>query len=187
AAGNRAPTTCIQGPNPDAPWLNAQGTPLVGLDPTKNPLNLENGFPTLVPTCTTVANGSCIVQNTFGVDPNYRIGYAQQWTLDIQRDLPANIAMDLNYIGFKGSKMDVMEAPNRTNRGTARIPNVISYTWLTSTGDSIYNGVVVGLRRRMSKGIQVSANYTFSKFISDATSYGGGGRPLQDAFNRRAD
>jgi uncharacterized membrane protein YgcG len=155
--------------------------------PGVNLLSLENGFPSLIPTCSAAPDGTCVIQNTYGVDPNYRIGYAQQWTLDLQHELPGNIAMDLNYIGVKGTKMDVMEAPNRTNLGTARVPSVISYTWLTSQGDSMYNGIVTGFRRRMTKGIQVGVNYTFSKFMSDATGFSGAGRPIQDAFNRRAD
>ena len=41
-----------------------------------NPLTLANGF-------TASQSG-----NTFAVDPNFRIGYAQNWQLSIQRDLP---------------------------------------------------------------------------------------------------
>src|SRR5262249_42594520 len=43
------------------------------------------------------------VNNTFGVDKNYRLGYAQNWNLDIQRDLPLNIQMSLDYTGVKGT------------------------------------------------------------------------------------
>src|SRR5262249_41039181 len=152
------------------------------------PLTLhDGGFTNGKPACTVIADGSCIVQNTFGVDPNYRVGYAQQWNLDVQRDLPANIQMNLDYTGVKGTKLDVAEAPNRTSLGTARNPNVLSYVWQTSQGTSIYNGATIQLRRRLSRGIQTGVTYTFSKFISDTTSFNGGGPAVQDAFNLRAE
>ncbi len=143
-------------------------------------LTLENGFPTLSPS---------VVQNTFGVDVNYRVGYAQTWNLDLQRDLPGNVQMSLDYTGTKGTKLDVAEAPNRTSLGTARIPNVISYVWETSQGNSIYNAGVLQLRRRLSRGIQIGGTYTFAKMIDDASSFtgGSGSGVVQDALNLRAE
>ena len=143
-------------------------------------LTIENGFPVLSPS---------VVQNTYGVDKNYRVGYAQTWNLDLQRDLPANIQMSLDYSGIKGTKLDVAEAPNRTSLGTARIPNVVSYVWETAAGNSIYHGGVLQLRRRMSKGIQIGGTYTFSKMIDDASSFtgGSGSGVVQDALNLRAE
>src|SRR5262249_39240082 len=116
-------------------------------------LTLENGFPAQLPS---------VVNNTFGVDKNYRIGYAQNWTLDVQKDLPGNLALDLQYIGVKGTKLDVAMAPNRLADGTPRIADVKSYLWETAQGNSIYHGGVIGLRRRLSKGIQVGGTYTYS-------------------------
>jgi hypothetical protein len=143
-------------------------------------LTIETGFPAASPS---------VVQNTYGVDKNYRVGYAQQWNLDVQRDLPGNIQMNLDYSGVKGTKLDVAEAPNRTSLGTARIPNVISYVWETSQGNSIYHGGVLQLRRRLSRGVQIGGTYTFSKMIDDASSFtgGSGSGVVQDALNLRAE
>ena len=30
-----------------------------------------------------------VTPNTFAVDPNFRVGYAQNWQISVQRDLPA--------------------------------------------------------------------------------------------------
>src|SRR6202044_1905145 len=43
------------------------------------PLTLANGFN---PCSTTTAD-------TYGVDPNFHVGYAQNWQLSVQSDLPA--------------------------------------------------------------------------------------------------
>jgi hypothetical protein len=143
-------------------------------------LTIEDGFPTLSPS---------VVQNTYGVDKNYRVGYAQQWNFDVQRDLPLNIQMNADYTGTKGTRLDVATAPNRTTFGTARIPNVISYVWDTSQGNSIFNSGVLQLRRRFSRGMQVNGTYTYAKFIDDVSSFtgGSGSGVVQDAFNLRAE
>ncbi len=78
--------------------------------------------------------------------PQIRIGYAQQWNLDLQRNLPFNIQMSLDYTGVKGTHLDVAQAPNRTETGL-RIASVQPFTWDTSVGNSIYNGGVLQLNR----------------------------------------
>ena len=93
-----------------APLINAATTTCVP-PAAGSALTIEDGFPVLSPS---------VVQNTYGVDKNYRVGYAQTWNLDLQRDLPANIQMSLDYTGIKGTRLDVAEAPNRTSLGTAR-------------------------------------------------------------------
>ena len=57
-----------------------------------NPLTLANGF-YAPPNVTT---------NTFAVDPNFRVGYAQIWQLSVQRDLPGSLVMVATYTGPKG-------------------------------------------------------------------------------------
>ncbi len=49
-----------------------------------NPLTLANGF-----------NASPdITTNTFAIDPNFRVGYAQNWQVSVQRDLPGSLVDD---------------------------------------------------------------------------------------------
>src|SRR5262249_40119337 len=42
--------------------------------------------------------------NTFAVDPNFRVGYAQNWRLDVQTDLPGSLVMIGTYLGTKGTR-----------------------------------------------------------------------------------
>jgi hypothetical protein len=44
---------------------------------------------------------SSTTTNTFGVDPNFRVGYAQTWQLSIQRDLPYALQLTTTYLGVK--------------------------------------------------------------------------------------
>jgi hypothetical protein len=135
-----------------------------------NVLTLQNGFP---PT-----NAS--VTNNFAVDPNYRLGYVQIWNLDIQRQLPAGVVMNLDYNGSKGTRLDVERA--------LTIAGVQPFIYESSASNSVFHSGSIRLRRRMAHGVAVSGTYAYSKSIDDASSIGGGGVVVaQNPFNIAAD
>src|ERR1700691_1466517 len=72
--------------------------------PFSKSLSVENGAACPL----TLANGfnpcSSITPDTFAVDPNFRVGYAQEWKLSAQRDLPAAIQFTATYLGVKGTR-----------------------------------------------------------------------------------
>ncbi len=45
-----------------------------------------------------------LTPDTFGVDPNFRVGYVQTWNLKVQRDLPGSLQMVATYLGNKGTR-----------------------------------------------------------------------------------
>ena len=73
------------------------------------PLTLANGF--TPPTSTT--------PNTFAIDPNFRIGNAQNWQVLGQRDLPAAMVMTATYLGIKGTHAVQAFLPNTYPAGAA--------------------------------------------------------------------
>lgn len=145
------------------------------------PLSLQNGFP--------VATGASVTNN-YGIDPNYRIGYAQTWNLDLQQDLKhGGLVLSLDYTGTKGTRLDVLEAPNRTATGL-RLASVQPFNFETSEGNSILHSGAIRLNRRLGRGVGFGGTYQFSKSIDDASTVsggGGGGIVAQDAFNLRAE
>jgi trimeric autotransporter adhesin len=133
-------------------------------------LTLANGFPT-----TTGA-----VTNNFAVNPNYKLGYVQIWNLDIQRDLPGGVVLNTGYNGAKGTRLDIERA--------LLVAGNQPFTYESSEGNSILHAGTVRVRKRMAKGIGLSAQYVYSKSIDDASSIGGGGSVVaQDAFDISAD
>jgi trimeric autotransporter adhesin len=130
-----------------------------------NPLTLETGFPAVAP-------GE--VTNNYAIDRNYRLGYVQLWNLNIQRELPWNLVLNVGYNGAKGTRLDLETAPNRNPNGTLSIPGVQSFLFETSGADSILHAGTISIRRRQSKGIGFGATYVYSKSIDDASSIGGG-------------
>jgi hypothetical protein len=144
------------------------------------PLTLQNGFLGFAPASVT---------NDYAIDPNYRVGYAQIWNLDLQRDLGKGLVLNLDYTGTKGTRLDIIEAPNRTATGI-RIADVQPFNWEASEGNSILHSGAVRLNRRLGRGLSFGSTYQFSKSIDNASSVsgaGGQGVVAQDAFDLRAE
>jgi hypothetical protein len=144
-----------------------------------NPLTLQNGF-NFSPTHN--------ILNTFGINPNFKLPYAQTWALGIQEAAPHGFLIEEEYIGTKGTDLGVVEQPNRPAPGTSvltaenelAIPDATSFSYETSQANSIFQAGQVRITRRFSTGISGNLLYTFSKSIDDASSFSGvGGTTVQ--------
>ncbi len=131
------------------------------------PLTLANGF----------APCASITANTFAVDPNFRVGYAQTWQLAIQRDLPPALQLTATYLGVKGTRGVQQFLPNTYPIGATNLcPTCPSgFTYQASGGDSTRESGQLQLRRRLRSGFTASLLYTFSKSIDDDAILGGQG------------
>jgi hypothetical protein len=128
------------------------------------PLTLANGFPPVPP-------GS--ISNNFGVDPNYRLGYVQIWNLDVQQQIRPTLILNLDYTGTKGTRLDILEAPNRTATGIL-FPGVQPFYWEDSVSDSTANAGSIRVRKRLQGGLSIGGRYTFSKSLDNASTIGSG-------------
>jgi hypothetical protein len=129
-----------------------------------NPLSLQSGFLSAV---------SQTLTNTYAIDPNYRIGYAQTWSLSVQHDLPFSFFGTAGYLGTKGTRLDQQFIPNSVAPGATESALPHSFIYETSNGDSIYHAAQFQLNRRFHSGVMAHAAYQFSKSIDNA---GTGGR-----------
>ena len=127
-------------------------------------LTLQNGFPPVAP-------GS--ITNNFGVDPNYRLGYVQIWNVDVQQQILPTLIVNFDYTGTKGTRLDILEAPNRTATGVL-FPGVQPFYWEDSVGDSTANAGSVRVRKRLQGGLSIGGRYTFSKSLDNASTIGSG-------------
>ncbi len=165
------------------PWAQAQTRQTDAV----NLLTLQNGFPP-------APLGS--VQNTIGVDPNYRVGYAQIWNTSVETQIVRDFNIEVTYTGTKGSHLDLLRSPNRAIIGGGplgtdlqrRIPTAPGFTWDTFGASSIYHALQARLTKRFSKGWMLGGTYTFGKSIDNASSIGGGAQTVvQDDNNFRAE
>jgi hypothetical protein len=146
---------------------------------TAAPLTLQDGFATSATTLT----------NTYAIDPNFRIAYAQTWNLTIQHTLPHGLVVDTEYIGTKGTHLGIMENPNRSTssiaNGGLKINNATSFSYQTQGANSHYHAAQVRVTRRLSRSVSANSLYTFAKGIDDASSFNAtGGTVVQFLDNR---
>jgi hypothetical protein len=132
-----------------------------------NPLALATAF-------TTLPSG---VPNTFGVDPNFRIGYAQIWNASVQQDLPGSLTMTATYTGTKGTRLIQEYLPNTFPIGaTNPCPACPSgFVYLSSNGNSTREAGQIQVRRRLRDGLTATAQYTYAKAFDDASAFSGAG------------
>ena len=110
-----------------------------------------------------------ITPDTFAIDPNFRVGYAQNWQASVQRDLPGSLQLTATYLGIKGTRGMQEFLPNTYPVGAANPCPVVllGFAYLTSNGNSTREAGQVQLRRRLHNGLTATLQYTFSKSIDD--------------------
>lgn len=143
------------------------------------PLTLANGFE---PCSKTTAQ-------TFGVDPDFRVGYVHTWTLKVQRDLPGSLQMVATYLGIKGTRGVQEFLPNTNPLGAVNpCPSCpTGFVYLVSNGNSTRESGSIQLRRRLHSGFTASLLYTFSKSIDDDSALGGQGAVAESSNNSTTD
>ncbi|MEZ5354209.1 MAG: TonB-dependent receptor [Bryobacteraceae bacterium] len=134
------------------------------------------------------------------VEPNRRLGYTMQWNLSVQKDMGRNSVVEVAYLGTVGHKLngpnininqvrpELMGAGNaQSRRPFPQFGNVttVAPMW----GNSSYHGVNFKYEKRFSDGLNLLANYTFSKFIDDvpAAQEVGAAPGQQSYYDRRAE
>jgi hypothetical protein len=144
--------------------------------------SMAAGFPAPIP-ISIPSNG--IIQNA--PNQNYSVialdhpvPYVETWNLAIQRTLPANLSLDLAYVGNHAVHVANSNVSNNTininaamvaGTGTASEPENIlfgrtattSYPWYQS---AYYDALQVKLNRRFSNGFQMNTSYAFGKSIN---------------------
>jgi hypothetical protein len=131
------------------------------------PLTLADGF----------NNCASVTPDTFAIDPDYRIGYAQTWQVAVQRDLPAALQVVVTYFGVKGTHGAQQFYPNTNPIGAANpCPDCpAGFLYRASGGNSTRQSGELQLRRRLKNGFTASLEYTYAKSIDDDAVLGGQG------------
>ena len=99
--------------------------------------------------------------------------YTQQWNLDIQRELPGNVLLDVAYVGSVGVHLTNQLNPNQGNPGGGApglTPNLAEVEELVGAGASNYNALQVKVEHRFNSGFYLLGSYTFSRSIDNAST-----------------
>ncbi len=138
----------------------------------------------------TTANGFPVTATTgfpsyYGIDPNARTPYVQQWTASLERELPGGILAELSYAGTKGTKLGRFRrfnAPAHVETGEnlpprpgdlqslRAFPELGTIFQRQHIANSIYHSLQVKATRRFSSRLGFLASFVWSKSIDDADS-----------------
>lgn len=172
-----------------------------------NNTNLTNAFtvlPTLQPSLSDPAALNLLTRTV--VAPDFRSPIAEQFSLEIQRQLPSNTVFRLGYVGTKGTALfQTLDGNPRTlcdpvptnasgvPTGCPRVDPTRGVIHLrANASSSIYHSMQVSFERRFNRGLGFGAHYTWSAFIDIASdifnpSARGEVAIVQNPFDRRAD
>ncbi len=132
------------------------------------------------------------------VTHNYKDDYAQSFNFNIQRQMASSLSTMIGYFGMKGTNLNIERNYNQPINGvrpylalSATSPispgrplgNIVV---MESGGNSSYNALWVTATKHISKGLQFTASYTFSKSIDDV-SRTAQGLVIQNSYNLRGD
>jgi hypothetical protein len=155
--------------NSQTPFLNSTGK-VNTLENTFTDVNLED--PTQV-------SGAGVMMN--GREYNYQAPYDQTFNLSVQDQFTNHDAAQLGYVGVIGRHLDVLTAHNQPSEilppGTNLAPyapfpdfNYYNSQWEGTNGTSNYNAAQLTFEHQTSYGLQLLANYTYSKCLTDQQS-----------------
>lgn len=126
------------------------------------------------------------------VDPSFRTPYMDQWNFGIQRGLPGNAVLDVNYVGSVGRHLDWGPTENMPAPGSGDIQSRRPYPymlqqWLDqSVGNSRYNSLQVTVNKRLSHGVAFLAAYTLGHSNDDGCGIGAACYS-SNPYNRKGD
>ena len=116
-----------------------------------------------------------LTPNTYAIDPDFQVGYAQTWQVSLQRDLPASLTVLGTYTGTKGDNLLQAFLPNTYPTGAvnpcATCPS--GFIYLTSGGDSLRHAGSLQVRRRLRNGMTATVQYTLAKSEDNASALAG--------------
>jgi hypothetical protein len=115
------------------------------------------------------------------VDRDYKLPYIQQWNFTVQRQISPSLAVEVAYVGDKGTRIQGSYDPNEpiwepgatsTNVQSRRPlgPILGNITAISSQFNSTYEGLQTTVTKRMSHGLSFQAAYTFSKAIDGSST-----------------
>jgi len=105
------------------------------------------------------------------LDPRLQMPYTRQFAAGWSHELMGNSAFTVDYVNNQGRDLNTRPRINvrLTPTGARRLaflnlqPNALATRAASSYGFSDYQGLILGFKRRMTKGIDFTATYTLAK------------------------
>ncbi len=125
------------------------------------------------------------------VDPNLKTPIIYNWFLGVQHQIARNTIFEVDYIGtgahhlYNSVNINRFDGDLLTNGQFHGFnPAFAAINFVSSTSNSIYDGVTASVKHQMGGGFMLQGSYTFGKALTDTDSETGT-TTWQDAWNRK--
>ena len=138
-------------------------------------------------------------------NPNFKDPQTAQWNVTIEREVGANTALRISYVGMNTYRLNITEDYNAIPPSTTPYvpspyvdPRAPFQNWIQlyvsqNAGFANYQGLTLEATHRMARGLSFQANYTYAKDLSSAQGDAPGGfvpevllfTPTADQFDTR--
>jgi hypothetical protein len=149
-----------------------------------------------ITTASPVYSASSPLGDYFGVDPNIRTPYVQNWNLNIEQQLTNKMMVQIGYVGAKGTKLFRFRDINQPSQGDitaydlsqcgggfvfpncpvfdygvprTAYPNFFYVNQEEANANSIYNALQMSYHINGWHGLSLQANYVWSHSIDNAS------------------
>ncbi|HJZ69686.1 MAG TPA: TonB-dependent receptor, partial [Blastocatellia bacterium] len=187
---SRPSTTHINNTINGPPTFAVSQSPAGALVPLENPyfpLPSQDQFPTFVP-------GVLLSSSTF--DRHLRTAFFHHYNASVQYTLGNNLLLEVAYVGTRGEGLFRNVRINQARLASAQHPivnevtgqvittntpanvllrapyqgvDIAGFQQFQYTAESAYNSLQMSLTKRLSRGLQLLASYTFAKSIDNAS------------------
>ena len=134
-------------------------------------LTVSGGFPALNPS---QAIDASVTASGSGVGSHLKAPVLDEWNFNIQQQLPANILLEVAYVGSKSTHLQVLLDPNQDpTPGPGDIQSRRPYqqysgfTDIVDRGNSTFHALEIKAEKRLSQGLMFLSSFTYSKSLND--------------------
>lgn len=136
-----------------------------------NPLTLATGL------SPAAISASTLISNTYAYAPNYRLPYTDTWNVGVQRNMPGQLVLQVNYTGIISRHNQLGFDPNQATPGSLtnyELRQPYQYAGLMTyyePGANLYsNTETVQIMRRMRNNMSFQLQYALAKSVDDITN-----------------
>lgn len=128
------------------------------------------------------ALGALPIRALIASAPDFQTPMVQQWSLGVQHEVFRNAVAELSYVGTKGDHLirpiniNYPQVADVNRVGLANANTVRPFlgystiTWRETSAKSRYHGMLSSFSYRFGSGLSLTASYTFSKTLTDASN-----------------
>jgi len=98
----------------------------------------------------------------FSIDPDLKLPYTLEWNIAFEQSLGKEQTLSASYVGAKGSRL--------LQSAQVQTPAFAFAQLVTNAGTSDYDALQLQFRRRLSRGLQMLASYTWAHSIDNGSA-----------------